>query len=133
MSLQILLKDDADLQIRNRTLNYNNLSKILDFYNNIVNKDEFILNINKKLNNSEYIYYYSIPAPLLNNINYSIKGNGFKYIYNIIKNTKIIFIWHNKDINCYELWSTCRRNLIRAIYILKRRINSAIEYHNISY
>jgi hypothetical protein len=98
--------------------------------NNIIDKNILIEYIKNLLNSTETIYYDTIPAPVDDNVNYSVKGLRHKYLYDIIVNNKIILIWHNKMNNMYEFWATSNKKLRKCMNIIKNRIHKSIEYHS---
>jgi hypothetical protein len=126
----LVSKSLAQNEILDRTKNYEGLSNLMTLDNHIIDKNILIEYIKNLLNSTEKIYYDKIPAPINDNVNYSVKGLRHKYLYDIIINNKVILIWHNKIYNVYEFWATSNKKLRKCINIIKRRIYKSEEYHS---
>jgi hypothetical protein len=126
----LLTKELAENDIINRTKNYEGLRNLLTLNNKFIDKSILIEHIINKLNSTNDIYYDTIDAPDNININNSVKGPRYKYLYETIKNIDIILIWHNKERSKYEFWATSKKKLNKSMRIIKSRINNAIKYHS---
>jgi hypothetical protein len=125
LTTELVQKDILD-----RTRNYTGLTNLLSLNNQVVDKQILITHIINIINSTDFFYYDTIDAPLDYNINNSVKGPRYKYLYDIIQKMSIILIWHNKNINKYEFWATSKKKLNRSMWIIKNRINEATKYHN---
>ena len=126
----IVTKLSAENEILNRTKHYEGLSNLMTLDNHIIDKNILIEHIKNILDSVDNVYYDSIPAPIDDNINYSVKGLRYKYLYDIIKSNKIILTWHNKISNVYEFWATSNKKLRKCMNIIRCRIHKSTEYHS---